>query len=363
MTTVQPRALTDPPVGVDSAWETVGEHLDRCGRARPPPTRRSSPGLLGLVAVVGTVVAGVLAAAAAGPGTQRTVVEVAAMALRALTYTGVLVAVGGAVFIAVVHDGHPRERLRLRRLVVAAAGIGVAAGFLAVPVQSAVVTGTGVAGLIDASTITTVLLSSFGASTLLRATGLACLLVALPRVWTPSGAVLAAAGATLALVAFVVTGHAATGEARWLVAGVTLVHTATAGIWLGGLVQLTVVLRNRATSADAVGGARVVGRFSVLAGASLAALVPTGTILAARQIDSVGALVSSGYGRALLAKIVLVCAVVAVAAYNRWRLMPRLTRNTPDSWRRLHATVRTEVAGLLLVVVATGLLGRLAPPA
>lgn len=313
-----------------------------------------------VVLAVGTLAA---AAAAAGPATQRGVVEGVAVALRAVMYTGVLGAVGGAVFVGAVHDGRDRELVRLLRFVVFAATSAVVAGLLAVPVQSAVAAGTGLAGLADTRTIAAVLSSPFGTAALLRTVGLAGLLVGLPRLRTASGVAVTTAGGTLALAAFLLTGHAATAEPRLLVAGTTLVHTATAGIWLGGLVLLAVVLRARRRTGDTVGGARIVGRFSVVAGASLAALIPTGTLLGVRQMGSVGGLVTTGYGRALLVKVVLVAAVVAVGAYNRWRLVPAITRNTPAAWQRLHTTVRWEVAGLLLVVLATGFLGRLTPPA
>lgn len=177
---------------------------------------------------------------------------------------------------------------------------------------------------------------------------------------------IAAGGALLVLAPFAFTGHAATADPRWLVAGSTLVHTAAAGVWLGGLLGLAVVLAARRHAGDAgaaIGAPALGGRFSTVAGASLSAIVPTGTLLAIVEVGSVSALVTSGYGRALLVKVVLVAAVVALGAYNRWLLVPAVTVHAGGAWGRLTSTVRWELVGLVAVVVATGVLGRLAAPA
>lgn len=309
------------------------------------------------------VLAGGLVAmtAAGGLAAQRTLVEAGAFVLRAVMYGGALVAVGGAAFVAGVHDGHVEEAARLRRMVRAAAAAGVVATLVSLPVQAAVATGGGLAGLSDGPALAALVASPFGVAALLRSAGL----VGLAGVAGRRGAasLVAAAGALLVVGTFALTGHAATSEPRWLVAGSTVVHTATAGLWVGGLLGLAVVLRARRGTRDAVGGARAVGRFSTLAGLAIAALIPTGTVLGIVEVGSVSGLVGSGYGRALLAKVTLVAGVVAVGAYNRWRLVPAITRNTPASWSRLARTVRWELVGLLGVVVATGLLTRLAPPA
>lgn len=362
MTTVDTRA-PDVRLG-DGQARLIAEAPPQPATVVRRPSRRAGRSWLVLLSAAVVLVAGTLAAAAtAGPAAQRGIVEGVAVALRAVTYTGVLAAVGGAVFLAAVHDGQDGERVRLLRFIVVAATAAVVAGLLAVPVQSALVAGTGLVGLGDARTVTAVLSSPFGTAALVRTIGLAGLLAGLPRVRSVSGRAVTAAGGTLVLGAFLLTGHAATGGPRLLVAGTTLVHTATAGVWLGGLLGLALVLCTRRRTGDTVGGARIVGRFSVVAGTSLAALIPTGTLLGVRQMGGVAGLVTSGYGRALLVKVVLVAAVVAVGAYNRWHLVPAITRNSPGAWQRLSATVRWEAAGLILVVVATGFLGRLTPPA
>lgn len=325
------------------------------------------PGLprtaLPLAALMATVLLGgiVVVTASSSLPAQRAAVEALALGTRALLQLASLGAVGIVVFVATVHDRRAGEAGTLRRLIRAAAAAGSAASAVAVVLHAAVVTGTGVAGLADAHTLWAVLASPFGLAAALRVGGLACIALGTSRPGRVSW--VAAAGALLVLVPFALTGHAATADPRWLVASSTIVHAAAAGIWLGGLVGLTVVLRARRATWDVTGCAQLVGRFSTVAAVSLAALVPAGTVLGVAAVGSARDLLASGYGRALIVKVVLVVAVVALGAYNRWRLVPAITRNTPEAWARLLRTVWWEVAGLAAVFLATGLLGRLAPPA
>ncbi|HVL97922.1 MAG TPA: CopD family protein [Egibacteraceae bacterium] len=309
-------------------------------------------------AVVGA--AGVAGVALTALGASQVAVEAAALLVRVVLVTGVLVAVGGAVFVGAVHDGRGHERARIVRLVRAAAIAGMAASALSVPLHAAVVQGSGFAGASDARTLAAVAASPFGAAALLRLAGLCAVALGVGRPRT--GALVTGAGVLVALAGFTLTGHSATADTRWLAATVTVVHAGAAGVWLGGLLLLGVVLAMRRGSFDASGGARLLGRFSTVAAASVAALVPTGTALAAREVGSLGGLVSSGYGRTLLVKVALVAVVLALAAHNRWRLVPAIDRDGPAAWRRLQRTVRAELAGLLLAVAVTGALVRLAPP-
>ena len=64
-------------------------------------------------------------------------------------------------------------------------------------------------------------------------------------------------------------------------------------------------------------------RFSTLAAGVLAALVATGSFMAWRIVGSWDGLVSTDYGRLLLVKIGVALVAVAIAAVNRFVLLPR----------------------------------------
>ena len=128
-----------------------------------------------------------------------------------------------------------------------------------------------------------------------------------------------------------------------------VVHVAAASVWLGGLIALGLALR---ASGDHT---RTLRRFSNVAVVSIAVLAVTGVVRALSELDSVSQLWSTGYGRALVVKSVLLGALVVIGWFNRYRLVPR---------RRLDS-LRRNVAGELLLfaglVVAVALLTDLRP--
>jgi copper transport protein len=158
-----------------------------------------------------------------------------------------------------------------------------------------------------------------------------------------------------AIVIHVDEGHAAAGG--WPAAvSVTAqtTHFIAAGVWVGGLAALLAGLAGTPPAARLA----AVRRFSSVALAALAALVVTGALRAIDELSSVNDLASTGYGRAVLAKIVLVGLIVAAAARNRRRNVERVATDTAP----LRRTSRLEL-GLATVALATAaLLGTLSPP-
>jgi putative copper resistance protein D len=140
----------------------------------------------------------------------------------------------------------------------------------------------------------------------------------------------------LLLVSLGWVGHALEGEgAARLVHQINqMVHLLAAGLWLGGLVPLAWLLgRARSPSAAVwVSVAReVVPRFSQMGYVAVALLAATGLVNTVLLVGSRGALVGTSYGRLLALKILLFLAIVAVALFNRFRLLPRLRRETQAS--------------------------------
>ena len=112
-----------------------------------------------------------------------------------------------------------------------------------------------------------------------------------------------------------------------------MVHLLAAGLWLGGLAPLAWLLgrsRSRSPSGAAwISLAReVVPRFSQMGYAAVALLAATGVLNTLLLVGSTPALVGTPYGRLLGLKILLFLAMVAIALFNRFRLLPRLRRET-----------------------------------
>nr|WP_262927833.1 CopD family protein [Microbacterium sp. NIBRBAC000506063] len=96
---------------------------------------------------------------------------------------------------------------------------------------------------------------------------------------------------------------------------------------------------------------------------SVVLLAVSGTIMAILILDSWDALVSTGYGRTLLLKLGIVVAVVALAAWNRTRLLPAITRRPPATlqWATLRRILGYEAALLVTVIAVTGFLSNSSP--
>ena len=140
----------------------------------------------------------------------------------------------------------------------------------------------------------------------------------------------------LLLVSLAWVGHAMEGQgvARLVHQINQMVHLLAAGLWLGGLVPLAWLLqRARSLSGAAwISVARdVVPRFSQMGYAAVGLLAGTGALNTLLLVGSAQALIGTPYGQLLGLKILLFLAMVAVALFNRFRLLPRLRRAAQPS--------------------------------
>jgi copper transport protein len=292
--------------------------------------------------------------------------------VRAAAYVGALLAAGALAFGALV-AARPVDQARARRLAANGAVLAVVASVLALPVQGAAVAGVGLGEAFAPTVLRDVLGSSFGTSTIVRVVAFVGLLL-LGGVITRAGRVgqltalgLGAAGAA----SFALDGHQRIVEPVWLVAGADVVHLLGAAVWFGGLVLLALSLA-RPASTDAAGAratALLVHRFSGVALVSVVVLGVAGLAMAIPLVGSTDALTGTAYGRTLLLKTGLVVVVLAVAAYNRQRLVPAVvaagnrqaggaadapsaTETTPSSDGRAWDVLRQRVLVEVLVLVA-----------
>ncbi len=174
---------------------------------------------------------------------------------------------------------------------------------------------------------------------------------------------LAVAAALLALIAL--SGHAGAtpGSAGAIHLVSDMVHLLAAGLWLGGLPALTLLLaRTRRQSGQpawndlAVAATR---RFSRLGIGSVVLLTATGLVNSWNLVGGPADLVSTDYGRMLTLKIGLFLAMLGIAAVNRFQLTPRL----PGAGA-LRALARNGLAEGVLglgVLLFVGALGTLSP--
>jgi putative copper export protein/mono/diheme cytochrome c family protein len=254
-------------------------------------------------------------------------------------------------------------------------------------VQASEVTGAPLGEVLGGRAITRLLGGTkYGALWLVRF-GLALLLLGALAVATTGrrrsaaarrGRLAGAAVAAALMLALAATGHAS-GVPRLtaLAVGADWVHLLAAAVWVGGLLQLLVVLPPVLAALDAPARrtvlASTIRRFSALAGASVALLVLTGTYAGVLHVPSWQALLDTAYGAALSGKLLLFAPLIGLAAINLLVLHPRFVRAArrpaaagpaPDDAggrRMFRLVVAGEVALAVLILGVTGVLSGLPP--
>ncbi|MEU6380589.1 CopD family protein [Streptomyces sp. NPDC046909] len=211
------------------------------------------------------------------------------------------------------------------------------------------------------------------------------------------------------VVAEALRAHPTTEHGPLTGSGLTLVHLTCAALWVGGLLHVLRTLRGwgagrgsgagvrrrgpvpgtepepreagaeaeepgaeaeepgaataggglRPAGGPAQAGAALLGLYARVAAVLLAAITATGVWSTLRRMPSetvLDQLTTTGYGRVLLAKVLLVCAVAVLALWARVRLRRAADPLTACS------PARAEVAALGVVVVVSGLLTALPVP-
>lgn len=233
---------------------------------------------------------------------------------------------------------------KLARLGLSGGIVGALVGLL---LQGPYTAGVGMSHLLDPSLLRETLSTPFGLAMLWR---LALYTVLVPLAWRlpsvtnrPNCWFIPAAVAGTA-VAIAAAGHgAASGRISDL--AVVAVHVLTAGIWVGGLLALTVL--GRSVDRDAI------AEFSALAMLSVLILVATGVVNALQHVHAVDQLFWTRYGLLLLAKLALVGAALVGAAVSRQRLRQH---------RIPLLSVRVEALLTAAVLLMTAVLSMTTPP-
>ncbi|HWG89869.1 MAG TPA: CopD family protein [Candidatus Thermoplasmatota archaeon] len=166
-----------------------------------------------------------------------------------------------------------------------------------------------------------------------------------------------------ALAATSASSHAAaaTGTTRLLLLTADWLHLVAVAAWVGGVVALLLIVLHRGVDARTAG--TLVQRFSPLAVAAVVVIILTGSYGSFQHLGSPADLLTTGYGQALLLKMLVMLPLVALGAINKQVTGPRLaTAEGPRHLRRLRAAVGAEVALMAVVLVAAGVLANIAPP-
>ena len=170
------------------------------------------------------------------------------------------------------------------------------------------------------------------------------------------------------LASLALTGHARAEEGA--IAGLHVLadalHLLAAGLWLGGLLGLFVLLTPARSGRDDKDAIEALRSFAGTGSIAVATLIVTGVINTALLVGSIEGMVSTTYGRLLLCKLALFIAMLSLAAANRFALVPHLCQPQPLRGRTLGVLKRhvliEQIAGLSVLMIVS-VLGVSAPPA
>ncbi|WP_436699364.1 copper resistance CopC/CopD family protein [Nocardioides sp. BYT-33-1] len=296
----------------------------------------------------------------ADAGAVRTVQGV----VQGLGYAALLLAGGLAIFLSWTARGvrlSDEVRRRLVRVLRGSALVAVLAAAAAVPLAGAYQLGSGLGGVLDPASFDPGLVQDDLQVLALQVAGLG---VAAWAAGQARSSLVVDLVTALAVWSPALVGHTRAYEPSMLLVVTDALHLSAGAVWLGGLAGLALTLPSIAGRPKE--SARLLARFSALAAGLLAAMALTGVLLGWRIVGSWARLVEETYGRLLLVKVALVLVVVAIAAFNRFRLVPRVARDGGHDQRRratglVRRTVLAEAALLVAVLGVTGFLTQKPP--
>lgn len=271
-----------------------------------------------------------------------------AAVLEAILFAGLL-SCTGAVFAEATLGGSPDTARFAAKVIRRGALLTIGAGL-----AGAVVLVLRLGGQFDQVTLSAVFLSIHGAAFALQVGGALLLLAIVAEDRFARSLRIANAG--IAILSFAYHGHAwnAGTGATILAVG----HITAAAWWIGSLWLL-----DWACSRESLPElAAMVRRFGALAGRAVGGLLVAGLILAMLIVSSAATPLTSPYLRLLVLKIGLVACTLGVAAYNKYRLTPRLARNDAAAAMSLRFMIRIELILIGVVLVATAFLTTVTTP-
>lgn len=253
-------------------------------------------------------------------------------------YLGLFAGIGGVFFLNWI-----ARRRAAAALIEAALIIGIVSAAASLGLQGLDLLGLPLTGIVAVAPWKLALGTSLGPSLLIAIVALGLGHLASRSGGSRTLSAIALAGAGLSLAA---SGHAATAPPEALTRPAVLIHGVAVTFWLGALAPLVALIRTS-------GGAALptVNRFSRAAMPVVGLLALTGLTLAAIQLESVGALVTTRYGIILSIKLVLVAALLGLAALNRFRLTPAVAQDAAAA-RHLARSILIECALALGVLCA-----------
>lgn len=274
--------------------------------------------------------------------------------LRTINFAALAATCGGALFAVFVTGGAARW---LRRYVLVSAALTALTAAFDVGVHGALLALTPLGEFFTPRPWQVGGETSLAPAAAIVIGGAVLIVLSIRRIARPFFQTTAILGTAIAAASLTATGHVGGADPAWLANSALGLHVLTVSFWIGALWPLLRVIA--AAPQDAP---RVLSRFSTFAVPNVAMLVLSGLTVAVLQVREFAALVSTDYGRMLLIKLALVAGLMALAAYNRQRLLGRLKMGPDRTLTAFRRTIRAELALAFLVFGVTAGLGFATPP-
>ncbi|MFH8654950.1 copper homeostasis membrane protein CopD [Sphingomonas paucimobilis] len=180
-----------------------------------------------------------------------------------------------------------------------------------------------------------------------------------------------AAAAALATLAWNGHGAASEGSTGWLHLTADILHLLAAGLWVGALFGLLLLMARRAEEIDAAHlrlTHRALHGFGSVGTLVVVTLVVTGLINSWLLVGPTNFMGTTLYGLLLLAKLALFAGMLGLASLNRFRLTPAFERSIAmndhgGALTALRVSLAVETACVIGILALVAWLGTLAPPA
>lgn len=268
---------------------------------------------------------------------------VAAIVTKFALYLGVMTAAGTVMATLLFRLD------RTRGLVVGSAVLGLLATIFAFSLRGANLTGD-VSGMTDPEMLGLLWTTPVGTALLLRIVGLGLLIAGL--VMGRIGAWISVLGGFIAIWSFDYVGHVSGRETTLLDIALTL-HLLSVALWIGVLTPL----KRLASATDTYAAAADVGhRFGIVASVAVPVLVIVGGYMGYQLVGSFSALIGTGYGQALIIKVLLVGGLLGLAAANKLRFIPALRSGDTAAAQHLSKSISVEWLVILAVLGVTAVL-------
>jgi len=174
---------------------------------------------------------------------------------------------------------------------------------------------------------------------------------------------LAGAGALSLCIAFGISWASHPAARGTFALAADYVHLLAGALWAGGVIALGILAgvgRGASRPAREALLRECLLRFSKLAVPMVVVLALAGAYVALRELPTPSAVFSSGWGTLLFVKTAVFVGALALGAYHRRSVVPRISRGTPVA--SLRRTLTVEVSLLMLALVLAATLGQVPPP-